>query len=268
MVALDAEPGVVKKWYSARDTSRFKVLGSGARNEHCTPAELRDLVPSILASTALPWGEQVDLERRAGHCVAEPDLTNEQARQAGRALGRIHRQRGEHRGALDGSLRYTSQRDAFGARWRHAVTLLADLDADLAHRLDEWAAQIVAELPERPCRLVHGDFGLANLLFEGDEVATVLDWEHARWGDPAEDWAKIDLAARFAEPNGFGTRADRLEELRRGSLETCEEPCFAPAPVRLLYEAYYAAVLDAFFAGGHRHDWLRSILDQETAACS
>ena len=38
-----------------------------------------------------------------------------------------------------------------------------------------------------PRALVHGDYGLNNLLIEGDRVTGILDWEHAHIGNPAYD---------------------------------------------------------------------------------
>ncbi|TCK22819.1 phosphotransferase family protein [Pseudonocardia endophytica] len=47
-----------------------------------------------------------------------------------------------------------------------------------------------ANLP--PCpepTLVHGDFRAGNLLFEGERISGLLDWEFAQVGDPARDLA-------------------------------------------------------------------------------
>jgi aminoglycoside phosphotransferase (APT) family kinase protein len=38
-----------------------------------------------------------------------------------------------------------------------------------------------------PRALVHGDYGLNNILIDGDRVSTVLDWEFAHIGNPAYD---------------------------------------------------------------------------------
>jgi aminoglycoside phosphotransferase (APT) family kinase protein len=39
--------------------------------------------------------------------------------------------------------------------------------------------------------LVHVDYGLHNILIDGERVSAVLDWESARVGDPAEDLAYL-----------------------------------------------------------------------------
>ena len=43
--------------------------------------------------------------------------------------------------------------------------------------------------------LVHGDFGLANLVWQGDSIVDVLDWETAHIGDPVFDLAWICMGA-------------------------------------------------------------------------
>jgi aminoglycoside phosphotransferase (APT) family kinase protein len=239
---------VVIKQYPDADTRRLKVLGSGARNEQFVPDALRDLVPALVWYRRTVDGERVGLERREGARVAEPELSLARARAAGRTLGRIHAVQGPAPGSLDGAIAYRDQREAFTARWRHAVALVAEDDPGFAASLDAWAARLLPAIEHSPCRLVHGDFGLASLLFRDgdDEVAAVLDWEHARYGDPAEDWARIVLGVRFPEPTGFGDRPSVLAELRRGWHETCGPVAVASRPVWRLYALYHGAVLGAF----------------------
>ena len=40
---------------------------------------------------------------------------------------------------------------------------------------------------DRPCTLVHGDFGPHNLLAVDGNITALLDWEYAKPGDPAQD---------------------------------------------------------------------------------
>ncbi|WP_340318090.1 phosphotransferase family protein [Rhizorhabdus argentea] len=40
---------------------------------------------------------------------------------------------------------------------------------------------------EEPPALVHGDYGLHNIMMQGDEISGVLDWEMSHFGNPAED---------------------------------------------------------------------------------
>jgi aminoglycoside phosphotransferase (APT) family kinase protein len=55
--------------------------------------------------------------------------------------------------------------------------------------------------PPEPDRLVllHGDFWAGNLLWRGDEIVAVIDWEDASLGDPLVDVAttRLDLLWAF-----------------------------------------------------------------------
>lgn len=76
------------------------------------------------------------------------------------------------------------------ARWSRqyredeAAGRLADMD-----RLIEW---LPAHLPpERPARIIHGDFRIDNMIFHPTEprILAVLDWELSTLGDPVADFA-------------------------------------------------------------------------------
>tara|TARA_B110000503_G_scaffold13843_1_gene18714 strand:+ start:337 stop:1800 length:1464 start_codon:yes stop_codon:yes gene_type:complete len=51
----------------------------------------------------------------------------------------------------------------------------------------EWLRYHADLYDNSPRALVHGDYGLNNLLIEGDRVTGILDWEHAHIGNPAYD---------------------------------------------------------------------------------
>jgi len=53
-----------------------------------------------------------------------------------------------------------------------------------------WLRAHVPGDTERPV-LLHGDYGLHNLLFDGDRLSAIVDWERAHLGDPTEDLAYI-----------------------------------------------------------------------------
>jgi aminoglycoside phosphotransferase (APT) family kinase protein len=87
------------------------------------------------------------------------------------------------------------------SRWQ---ALRARAPEDLVARGGELEARLLRALPApRPPRLVHGDYHLGNLLFSGERVVAILDWEIAELGQPALDEAALCLVAirmPFGEP--------------------------------------------------------------------
>jgi aminoglycoside phosphotransferase (APT) family kinase protein len=96
--------------------------------------------------------------------------------------------------------------------------------------IDEVTAWLGANRPESgPATIVHGDYRLGNVMFTGDRLSAIFDWELATIGDPLADIGYF--AATYAEPGdppsavaslttvtrqpGFPTRAElvaRYEE--------------------------------------------------------
>jgi aminoglycoside phosphotransferase (APT) family kinase protein len=56
------------------------------------------------------------------------------------------------------------------------------------------------------CSLIHGDFGLQNILIEDGELKALLDWETARIGDPAEEFGHFF--------SGLGGKIDQADFMR------------------------------------------------------
>lgn len=96
---------------------------------------------------------------------------------------------------------------------------VADYDDERTHALQQ---RLMDEMPAQgPARVVHGDYGLHNVLINADAVvAAVVDWEISTLGDPLADlayalnqWAEPDdaLPVRDNAPTsirGFDTRAE------------------------------------------------------------
>jgi aminoglycoside phosphotransferase (APT) family kinase protein len=56
---------------------------------------------------------------------------------------------------------------------------------DLARAI-RWAQRNVPECNDKPV-VLHMDYSFNNILFDGDEVSAILDWETSRMGDPADE---------------------------------------------------------------------------------
>lgn len=93
------------------------------------------------------------------------------------------------------------------ARW---AALLPRCPEWMAERVDGLVHKLGASAPAAgSVALVHGDLHYGNLLFEGDAVSALLDWEIASLGDPLFDLAALAVAslrAKYApEPNPTGS---------------------------------------------------------------
>jgi aminoglycoside phosphotransferase (APT) family kinase protein len=114
----------------------------------------------------------------------------------------------------------------------------------------EWIFRWLTEHPPRSRErvLVHGDFRTGNFMVTEQGLSGVLDWEFARWGDPAEDIAWLCLRDwRFGQVDrpvgGFGQRADFLALYESASGRTVD-----PNDVR-----YWEIMGNVWWAGGAAH---------------
>jgi hypothetical protein len=80
---------------------------------------------------------------------------------------------------------------------RYADRLTAR-QAEICTRLVDRLAAYLADR-SGPMTLVHGDYRLDNLLFEGADLVTVIDWQTATWG-PAMVDASYFVACALADP--------------------------------------------------------------------
>lgn len=259
----DRIPGTVVKIYPREDTQKFKCWGSGVENEKFVERLLPGLGPPVVDLWQDERAEYARLKRLHGSALAIEHISDELLEEAGMVLGRIHSCRNTSWGPLSGKPHFADARQAFCARFRAALRLLAPVDPALADAVAAWSASRLATATwsGEPV-LVHGDFGAANLISTRNGIR-VIDWEHARWGHPQEDWAKIRFAIRFPEPNGFGTDRGRIRIIERGwKAITQEEPPADPGLTDLL-EVYFAICLGVFFQdrSDPRMRWLRKKME-------
>ncbi|WP_419841334.1 phosphotransferase family protein [Candidatus Poriferisodalis sp.] len=113
--------------------------------------------------------------------------------------------------------------------WYRSWTASADAaqyDTPVVHELHDFLAERKPQ--QGPARVVHGDYGLHNCLFNPEgELQAVLDWEISTLGDPLADfayalngWAEpSDDILEGADPptlvDGFVGRAELIERYQR-----------------------------------------------------
>jgi aminoglycoside phosphotransferase (APT) family kinase protein len=127
-------------------------------------------------------------EAQAVRLVRSPEVDTwgpKVAAQLGEQLARIHgiHAEGAIRDLLPRSDGQSSKQEV--AKLRAAFARLGEPRPALEYVL-AWLDRHAPEGPER-IGLVHGDFRTGNYMIDGGELACILDWEFAHWGDPDED---------------------------------------------------------------------------------
>lgn len=217
--AVDATP-LTGGISSAMTRLDVEVVGAVRRLVVRVPTPESHVGPTELATEfAL-----LDRLRHAGLAVPEPLHLDE----AGELLGRPS----AILGFVDGTPRYAADDPVeLAPVFAGQLAALHDLDpapvsglalprrADIVgHHLDHPPERLDAPLEEAtirrvlverrallgsgPTRLLHGDFWPGNVLFTGDEVSGVIDWEDAALGHPLADVAvtRLDLRWVFGAP--------------------------------------------------------------------
>ncbi|WP_196781009.1 phosphotransferase family protein [Nocardioides sambongensis] len=179
--------------------------------------------PPLFAMTLCP-GESYEPLLDVSDNPPDASTVAERARAATRALARLQALTphalglgGEPVAAVDDELE----------RWRR---LFETVDPDIAPGQEKLHARLVERVPRSLApRLLHGDYRLANMLFEGPELAAVIDWEIWSVGDPRSDlaWMLMHL-----EPATFSTRnvrppTGKLGPCYRAVMTSCRSmpPC-------------------------------------------
>ena len=102
-----------------------------------------------------------------------------------------------------------------GDRWPTIIEQLSSaLDDTVAGAARRVVADVLTAEPHNGRTLVHGDFGLHNLLWGEHALPAVIDWDNASVGDPAIDLAPL-IGMFGAEAVGEIADAELLERAQR-----------------------------------------------------
>jgi homoserine kinase type II len=196
---------------AAEDVSREAAIVEHVASRGVpTPPPFRTLAGASFGA----WGGQLVslFPWRGGRTLPRSQVQPAHARAAGEALARLHLVGESYPDHRPG--RYEPQEiDRRLAR----IETLAGSDATLAAAVSvlgpELGALAAARAPGLPEGLIHGDLFLDNVLYEGDRLAGLLDFEQASWGRLAYDLAVTLLAFAFGRED---FRRDMVEALVAG----------------------------------------------------
>lgn len=123
--------------------------------------------------------------------------------------------------------------------------LMAGLDRHVYHRWPKvpvcrdaalWLQGRVPDCPEDELVVVHGDFRVGNMIWDGGRVAALLDWERSRLGDPMHDLGFFCMPmARQRHPQLMGMLLT-FDEMAAAYQRSTGRPV---DPERVLYYAIY-----------------------------
>lgn len=156
----------------------------------------------------------------------------EQARAAGTTLARLHRALAAYPQAATLAGAGASGLEASIQTWAAQKGMTA-ARAEVAQGTQALLASLKGmALPPLPTQLVHHDFRAANLIWDGTQIAAVLDFEELRGGYRVEDlaWAAVHLGTLFHHwgPVPQEVHAVFLDVYRAELALTAEEEAWLP----------------------------------------
>ena len=130
---------------------------------------------------------------------------------------------------------------------RYLEPLLADAErlgvgVPIWREIGHWLVEAAPSIEEKDLVLVHGDYRFGNLIWQGDEIVAVLDWERATIGGCMQDLGFLCMPlSRRRDPEWMG-KVLRFDDLAR----TYEELTGRPVDVE---QVQYYSVFWQFLEG-------------------
>jgi aminoglycoside phosphotransferase (APT) family kinase protein len=143
-------------------------------------------------------GEAYEPHKDLAQSPPSPDVVASRARAAARMLARMHKlEPGQVGLAAEPAIPLVEELERWGR-------LFATADDDMRHNETELYAQLAASVPDAvTAKILHGDYRLGNMQFEGERLSAIIDWEIWSVGDPRTDLAWLlaytDPVLRFVE---------------------------------------------------------------------
>ncbi|MGH2895883.1 MAG: phosphotransferase family protein, partial [Solirubrobacteraceae bacterium] len=171
------------------------------------------LVPEVLVSDdrsppffvmAFVPGEAYEPKWDVSSAPPTPELVDARARAGARMLARLQAIEPGAVGIEDAPLTLAEELDRWAALF---ATAGDDLPVNEPELRDALSARIPAGTGARGDRILHGDYRLGNMQFDGERLAALIDWEIWSVGDPRTDLAWLmaftdPVAQRVAQRDG------------------------------------------------------------------
>jgi aminoglycoside phosphotransferase (APT) family kinase protein len=153
----------------------------------CVPEVLvtNDGAPPFFVMAFVP-GEAYEPKWDVSDAPPAPAVVKARARAAARMLARLQAVAPAAVGIEDRALTLAEEIERWAALFATAGDDLRGNEADLR---DALAAGVPAELGAAGARILHGDYRLGNMQFDGERPAAIIDWEIWSVGDPRTDLA-------------------------------------------------------------------------------
>jgi aminoglycoside phosphotransferase (APT) family kinase protein len=184
--------------------------------------------PPFFVMTFVP-GEAYEPKWDVSDAPPAPGVVQARTRAAARMLARLQAVEPAAVGIGDGALTLAEEVERWGA-------LFATAGDDLRGNESALRDALAARIPDDGTapRILHGDYRLGNMQFDGERLAAIIDWEIWSVGDP-----RIDLAWLMVFTDPVQQRVARRDAPNQAAADAM------PAAGELLAEYMAQASLDA-----------------------
>ena len=201
LARLDPEEGPFLNYNGSNEAALMRQLGATAVP---VPAVIIDADSSAVGThfVVLDWID--GMVYNPGQTKAlEPDVRVAMAQEMARMLSCVHSVPVAEIPALGASGLMSRDPSAFLSAFDRTLDQLTEIDSTVLDLVRLWLQGHLGGMAHE-VTVVHGDFRLANVVWQGGRIAAVLDWETARVGDPLFDVGWMCMSATSGDDSIMG----------------------------------------------------------------